>query len=137
MEGESWFYPYKLEKPRNCGNLNVPFDFCNCLLDQTDISKETLFGEMIARYAVETMNAALVKHNHTHKCSMLKLNMTHPIEVIEIEPQLEFNAYKVTFMVSGEGWDVKYALGSPSIFMVNNIDRRNSLQRKYIIKRTL
>ncbi|CAD5228129.1 unnamed protein product [Bursaphelenchus xylophilus] len=104
LEGESYLHPFKLDKPRNCNNQRVPFDFCNCQLKQVDRSNETEFGYRIAQFMVDKMNQALTFHNHTHLCSTLELNKKLPIEVEEFEPELRFNAFKVTFKVlPGEG----------------------------------
>ncbi|CAD5221623.1 unnamed protein product [Bursaphelenchus okinawaensis] len=99
IDGESYLHPFKLDKPRNCHNQRVPFDFCNCQLEQVDRSNETEFGHRIAGFMVDKMNEALVKHNHTSLCVTLKLNKDFPVELEEFEPDLRFNAFKVTFKV--------------------------------------
>lgn len=68
-------------------------------MEEKDISTELQFGRRMASYMVEEMNKALEENNQTNKCSYLSLNSSFPVQVLEFEPKLKFNAYKVTFKV--------------------------------------
>ncbi|CAD5205416.1 unnamed protein product [Bursaphelenchus okinawaensis] len=107
INGESYFHPYKLDKKRNCHNLRIPLDLCICQHEREDISNERAFGERLANFMLEHVNQALVEQNQTDLCVELTLNTTASIEVVEFEPSLRFNAFKVTFNVlpgNGQLW---------------------------------
>ncbi|CAD5205417.1 unnamed protein product [Bursaphelenchus okinawaensis] len=107
INGESYFHPYKLDKKRNCNNLRIPFDHCICQHQQNNISNEKEFAERLASFMLTQVNLALVEQNQTDLCVELTLNTNAPIEVLEFEPNLMFNAFKVTFNVlpgNGQLW---------------------------------
>lgn len=99
MEGESVLYPFKTDKVRNCGNLYVPLSLCMCQLEHRNVSSDRAMAAAMAEYLIAKMNIDIEKNNHTTLCAKLVLNPIFPVEVMEIEPNKRFHAYKVTFKV--------------------------------------
>uniref|UniRef100_A0A1I7SHA9 Sulfatase domain-containing protein n=1 Tax=Bursaphelenchus xylophilus TaxID=6326 RepID=A0A1I7SHA9_BURXY len=101
--GESYLHAYKLEKPRNCNNQRIPFDFCSCQFQQQDRSGDKNFTAKIANFLVDWINGAVERHNQSSICGKLGLHFETPIEVEEFEAGQHFNAFKVTVRLSPGG----------------------------------
>ncbi|KAK0410848.1 hypothetical protein QR680_005359 [Steinernema hermaphroditum] len=71
FHGSSLLRP--LPKPRHCGNLRVPFEYCSCQVRYTRVDDESRLLEAAEAFIVEGINAEIGAANASEKCVPLEL----------------------------------------------------------------
>lgn len=78
--GSSLFH--KMKQPRNCNNLNIPWEHCICYTQALDLNDLKL-AQRVAQSIVDFINRQLDESEYTDKCLRHTLSPNYPIRLEE------------------------------------------------------
>lgn len=91
-----------LHKPRNCGNLRIPFDYCICEYHSEERKNKDV-ATKLAQILVDKMNDELEAQKVANVCTILRLDVHKPPVVEEFEPRAQLGVYRVTYQTAPGG----------------------------------
>ncbi|KAH7729894.1 Protein K03A11.4 [Aphelenchoides avenae] len=91
-----------LRKPRNCGSLRIPFDYCICEYFSEERKNKKL-AVKLSQILVDRMNDELESQKVANVCTPLHLDARKDPTVEEFEPRAQLGVYRVSYQTAPGG----------------------------------